>query len=233
MGRSTTSRTTLKNIRIPMPAVPTVAGQLQLPYQGTVVPERGFSFSFTAFDRTHELFNLGDNSEQLGVISGKWFVDLLDCLKNVSKMTVIEMKASMYDLHPVDWDKANTSIPTGSSQCEYWQFRINKSKGRVIGVLTDGVFYNVWLDPHHNLSNSEGYGTEQWHKAPRGLYETQELKVAQLEAENRRLTEDLNAAENLIKEFLGSPRRKQSGDSSILPTLGKKVPKPTHLGRLL
>lgn len=199
MGRSTTSRTTPKKISIPTQTAPSVVNQPQLPYQGVVVPKRGFSFSFAAFDRSHALFNLGDNSAPERVVCGKWFVDLLDCLKNVSKMTVSDIKSSMYNLHPVDWSKANASIPSGSSQCEYWQFRINKSKGRVIGVITDGVFYIVWLDPHHNLTNSDGYGTEKRHNPALSLYETQEMTIAQLKKGNERLTEELKAAEELLK----------------------------------
>lgn len=188
-----------KKFNIPIPPTPSSSGQFQLPYHGTVVSDRGFSFSFAAFDRSHKLFNLGDDSERSGVVSGKWFIDLLDCLKDVSKMTVNEMKTSMHDLHPVDWDKANTSIPNESNQCEYWQFRINKSKGRVIGVLTGGVFYIVWLDPHHNLTNSEGYGTENWYKPALSLYETQEMTIAQLQKEKEHLVEELKAAEELLK----------------------------------
>lgn len=189
MGRSTTSRTTPKKISIPTQTAPPVVNQPQLSYQGVVVPKRGFSFSFAAFDRSHALFNLGDNSAPERVVSGKWFVDLLDCLKNVSKMTISDIKSSMYDLHPVDWSKANASIPSGSNQCEYWQFRINKSRGGIIGVLTDGVFYIVWLDPHHNLSNSEGYGNEKWHKPALSIFESQQLKIDRLEEEIKRLRE--------------------------------------------
>lgn len=188
-----------KKFNIPIPSTPSSSGQFQLPYHGTVVSDRGFSFSFAAFDRSHKLFNLGDDSVRSGVVSGKWFIDLLDCLKDVSKMTVNEMKTSMHDLHPVDWDKANTSMPSESHQCEYWQFRINKSKGRVIGVMTGGVFYVVWLDPHHNLTNSEGYGTENWYKPALSLYETQEMTITQLQKENERLIEELKAAEELLK----------------------------------
>lgn len=189
-----------KKFNIPIPSTPaSSSGQFQLPYRGTVVSDGGFSFSFAAFDRSHKLFNLGDDSKKSGVVSGKWFIELLDCLKDLSKMTVNEIKTSMHDLHPVDWDKANTSMPSESHQCEYWQFRINKSKGRVIGVITGGVFYIVWLDPHHNLTNSDGYGTEKRYKPAFSLYETQEVAIAQLKKENERLAEELKVAEELLK----------------------------------
>ena len=43
---------------------------------------------------------------------------------------------------------------------------IDKSSGRVIGVIVNNVFYVVWLDPHHNLTDSEGYGTVKKYPAP-------------------------------------------------------------------
>lgn len=172
--------------------------RLKLPYHGTIVPDSGFSFSFASFDRTHKLFNLGDNSEKSGIVSSEWFIALLDCLKVVNRMTVAELKSSMHDLHPVDWHKANTSMPEDGSQCEYWQFRINKGRGRVIGVLIDGVFYVVWLDPHHNLSNSKGYRQEEWYKPALSEYEKQEILIAKQREENLRLIEELTAAEELL-----------------------------------
>jgi len=123
--------------------------KIPLPFGGELVKELGFSFSFSAFDRTNELFNLSG-------VDVKWFIDLLDCLKSVSGKTLDELKKSTHDFHPVKWTNANAKCP--SEQGEYWQFRISKSKGRVIGLLLDNVFYVVWLDPHHNLTNSEGYG---------------------------------------------------------------------------
>lgn len=115
-------------------ALPSVSKQLTkekttLPFNGSAVTEKSFSFSFTCFDRTHELFNLGDHTTE-GVISGKWFPDLFDCLKSVSNKTIVELKASLHDLHPIIWSKTNTNAPANSGQCDYWQFRINKSKDR-------------------------------------------------------------------------------------------------------
>ncbi len=170
-----------------------------LPFNGNAVSEKSFSFSFSCFDRTHKLFNLGHNTSE-GVVSGKWFLDLLDCLKSVCNKTIPELRESMHDLHPVDWSTANTREPDNSEQCEYWQFRLNKSKGRVIGFLIDSVFYVVWLDPHHNLTNSEGYGGVNKYKPGMSIYETQELEIADLKQENKQLKGDLKAAEELLEE---------------------------------
>ena len=47
-------------------------------------------------------------------------------------------------------------------QYEWWQFRISKSKGRVIGIFIENCFHILWLDRYHNLTNSEGYGKENY-----------------------------------------------------------------------
>ena len=165
MPDNTHSRKMTKKISLPPVQTPTIDMKRTLPFNGKAVSEKSFSFSFACFDRSHELFNLGDTSAT-GTVSANWFLDLLDCLKSVSNMNTSEMRTSLHDLHPVDWNKTNTSAPSGGEQCEYWQFRINKSKGRVIGFLIEGVFYIVWLDPHHNLTNSEGYGKQKKQPPP-------------------------------------------------------------------
>lgn len=185
-------------------ALPSVSKQLAkekttLPFNGSAVTEKSFSFSFACFDRTHKLFNLGDHTTE-GVISGKWFLDLFDCLKSVSNKTIVELKASLHDLHPIIWSKTNINAPANSGQCDYWQFRINKSKGRVIGFLIDGIFYLVWLDPHHNLTDSAGYGGINKYPAGLSLYETQKETIHQLNKRINYLHEELKAAEELLTE---------------------------------
>lgn len=119
-----------------------------IPFNGVKVKEDGFTFLFSCFDRTHKFFNVRE-------VTVSWFVDLLNCFKNVSGNTISELKNSIHDFHPVNWSKTNVKHP--SEQGEYWQFRMNKSKDRVIVLLIENIFYVVWLDPHHNLTNSEGY----------------------------------------------------------------------------
>jgi len=187
----------IKNISLPAVKSDILSKTVILPFNGKYITEKGFSFSFSCFDRTHELFNLGSKSKD-GVISGKWFLDLLDCFKNVNNMTVQEVRRSMHDLHPVDWERANANPPIDGEQQEYWQFRINKSRGRVIGLLIDGIFYVVWLDPYHNLTDSDGYGTAQYYKAGISEYELLKIHIQKLEMENTLLREDLKAAEELL-----------------------------------
>lgn len=185
--------------KIPKAKIPEGDTKLPLPYNGNAVKEKGFSISFSCFDRSQEEFNLGGCSGD-GTIGGKWFLDLLDCLKNVGRMTIPELKASMYDLHPIDWDKTNVGRPSDSEQLEYWQFRINKSRGRVIGFKLDNIFYVVWLDPHHNLTDSEGYGTVKTYKKPQSEYETLCEEVDFLKAENSQLKGDLELAYKMMGE---------------------------------
>lgn len=177
-----------------------------LPYIKGSIPEKSFSFSFACFNRSHELFNLGDNTAT-GTVSANWFIDFLDALKSVSEKTFAELKGSTHDLHPIEWKKTNASAPDCNEQYDYWQFRINKAKGRVIGFLIDNVFYVVWLDPHHNLTNSEGYGGPKYFKAGKSLFEIKERElqmkneeINQLKTEINRLKDDLQAAEELLEE---------------------------------
>ena len=94
-------------------------------------------------------------------------MELFDCLKSIGNKTITELKQSKtHNLHPIDWSNTNTSPPKDYEQLEYWQFRINKSRGRVIGIIIDGIFYVVWFDPYHNLTDSEGYGTIRTYPAP-------------------------------------------------------------------
>lgn len=103
-------------------------------------------------------------------------------------------------MHPIDWKETNATAPPNSEQLDFKQLRINKSKGRIIGFNIDNVFYVMWLDPHHNLTNSEGYGAATYHYRPQSEYELLVQRNAELAEENRKLKGDLEAAEELIEE---------------------------------
>lgn len=154
MGNNTDNR---KVIKLTLPKPGKVSDEIKLPYNGKMVEEREFSFSFSCFDRYNELFNLDGNEN--GTVGGKWFIRLFDCLKSVSGKKIEELKrrSSTHNLHPVNWSSANVKRPDSSEQAEYWQFRLDKTHGRVIGILIDSIFYVVWLDPYHNLTTCEGH----------------------------------------------------------------------------
>lgn len=180
-----------KTTKLPHPKIPDTEKQRTLPYNGSVVSDKGFSFSFACFDRQHKLFNLGCDKTENGIVSSAWFLELLDCLKEINNKTFAELKGGKFDLHPVSWNTANTPPPNMSEQLDFWQFRINKAKGRVVGFILDSVFYIVWLDPHHNLTDSEGYGGVREYTTPLSEYEL-------LRNENKLLKEQVE----LLKPFL-------------------------------
>lgn len=198
-----------KTIKISLPEVSEpLVSSVKLPFGGEVRTSDQLVFSFACFDRSHKLFNLGGEDAQHGMVSPNWFVDLLDCLKNVSRKKIHELKGSVHDLHPVDWGNANASIPPGAEQCEFWQFRINKSKGRIVGILIDGIFYIVWLDPHHNLSDSDGYRGAAYYFPAKSEYELRAEELQEKDALIKKLEEDLRVAEILMAEC-------SMGDSKI------------------
>lgn len=186
---------------LPKVSIPTNPDIL-LPFGGELRTNDKLIFSFSCFDRTHKLFNLGYNSSKSGTLDSSWFIDFLDCLKNVSLKKIYELsgKGSVCDLHPVNWENANVSKPESTEQCEFWQFRINKSKGRIIGILIDGIFYIVWLDPHHNLTNSEGYRGTTYYSPGKSEYEKLSEELNRVKEENKKLKTDLDAAESLMEE---------------------------------
>lgn len=186
-----------KSIELPPVGKQILTPGRTLPFNGYAVSEKSLSFSFSCFDRSEPLFNLGSGDSE-GVLSGRWFVDLLDCLKNVSNTTIPDLQTSMHDLHRINWKHTNVHQPANSVQYEYWQFRVSKSKGRVIGILIDRVFYLVWLDPHHNLTNCDGYEGPKKYNPPQSEYEQLEAQNNELKAENKKLKDDLEAAEKLL-----------------------------------
>ena len=160
-----------------------------------------FVFSFSLFDRRHELFNLGGENSKSPAVSPGWFIDLLDCFANVSEHRICDLKGGTYDLHPVYWKSANTRRPAFDTEesLEFYQIRVNKSKGRIIGVKVDNIFYVVWLDRYHNFIDSEGYGGVTYgYAGPKSEWEIQEEHLARLKSRCSELQESLNIYEQLV-----------------------------------
>lgn len=204
MAKNTKRAKTTKSIIFPnVVDTSNLKGQLKpLPYDSSNLNEERLRFSFQRFDRNHDHFNLGDNSQSDKTVSSGWFLDMLDCLKEVSQKTFQELKqGKRFQLHPVKWEQANIPIPEDAKQAEYWQFRINKGRGRVIGIYDTKVFYIVWFDPHHNLTTSEHYGGVSWHPKPKSEYEQLLGKNEVLQEERNRLKEEIRAYEELLNEY--------------------------------
>jgi len=172
----------------------------KLPFNGELARNNSFVFSFSTFDRSHEYFNLGDNNHK-NTIKGSWLISFLDCLKGICNLTIPELKGGTYDLHPVDWGETNAQKPDNADQLEFWQFRLDKSHGRVIGIKIDNIFYVVWLDPHHNLTDSEGYRTATKYKPGLSDYEIVLNENQCLKKEIIKLKEDYNTICELHDEL--------------------------------
>ncbi len=174
-----------------------------LPYNGKAVEQKSLVFSFTSFDRNHKLFNLGNDSTHPETLPGEWFLSLLDVLKEASTKSITELKTSSLEFHPVKWTGTNVHKPFENEQLEYWQFRISKARGRVIGfkipIATCTVFYIVWLDAHHNLTDSEGYGTSKVFIKPYNAYDLLEKENRELRQQCEKLQVDLKVAEEMLE----------------------------------
>lgn len=179
--------------KLPSPSMEQISISKTLPNNGKIAEDSRFTFSFSCLDREHPLFNLGDSK---GPISSGWFLDLIDCLKSVNNMKFNELRQSMYDLHPVNWKNTNTACPKNTEQLEYWQFRISKNKGRIIGFYIDNVFYIVWLDSNHNLTDSEGYGKAVRYNRPKSEYEKLLDSNKKLKKQNSELAEAVKIYED-------------------------------------
>lgn len=122
-------------------------------------------FSFEIFDRNCEYFNLGETCSA-------WYISLLDVLKEISKYSwkefVQKYKEGTYDPHQFSKKSLHEYKLQDFEEIKdnAWQFRINKSLGRVHGLLINNIFYIYWLDPHHNMINSEGYQKSRALKPP-------------------------------------------------------------------
>jgi len=126
-------------------------------------------------------------------------LDLLDCLREVCNKKTAELGQSLFDLHEIKWERTNAQSPSSQEQHEHYQFRINKSKGRVIGFKTHNTFYIVWLDPHHNLTNSAGYGKESYHYKPLSQYEEAVSVISEQQFEIAKLQEEVEVLCQLLE----------------------------------
>ena len=85
---------------------------------------------------------------------------LIERLREVSGMRVSDFrsnKSRAIRAHTHDWPATSerdgySHLSAQLQQCEPWQFCLSANEhGRVHGILIDGVFYIVWLDPEHKM----------------------------------------------------------------------------------
>jgi len=129
--------------------------------------DRRWSFSFRFWEQIR-YFGL-DKSQP------KWFVSLLDKLKELSNIQIDKFLADgterdAWRYHPINWNQKN--IPIQSKDLEWvdpvykdnlddyplLQFQISQALGRVVGFWDENNIFNiVLLDPLHNIQPSESH----------------------------------------------------------------------------
>jgi hypothetical protein len=166
--------------------------------------KREVIFSWRFFDRSHKYFNMGNTDSP-------WFISLLDCLQDVSRLTVEEFRQQSerrgLRVHPHDWRRASAKFNLPEESFEQYkenclQFSISKANGRVHGILIDNVFYIVWLDPLYNLYPPKERNRKVLeYDYPVTEYEVLELEVDSLEKEIESLKEDISTYEQLLDDI--------------------------------
>lgn len=149
-------------------------------------------FSFKFYDRVHKAFNLGG----IDHVCKHWFIELLDCLKEVSNRTWGQLSVTpQFRAHDHNFSQTNFKYELFDEetleQLECVQFAISKSYGRVHGFLIDNCFYIYWLDPHHNMNDSKGYGRVKEYSPGKSCYELLNEHNLYLTNENERLNKKI------------------------------------------
>lgn len=136
------------------------------PNIGTGPKKPKWSFSFEYFEQIR-YFGLGNTDT-------KWFVALLDRLKDLSKQNVDLLLSNYtqrdsYRFHPIKWDAENIpmqrhdfdwvdkAILDNEEEYPFFQFQISTALGRVVGYFDENHehFYILLLDHKHNIQPSK------------------------------------------------------------------------------
>ena len=135
---------------IPSAEIISENSRIKLPGQFSDDENRKILFSFAPIDR-NEYFNLDGTC-------ANWASDLFETIQKVSDIRERDILAGAYSgknstlrIHRHKGVIPPCRIPHNISMEDMWQIRISINKGGIHGVLTEGVFYVVWFDPHHNL----------------------------------------------------------------------------------
>lgn len=127
-----------------------------------------WTFSFRFWEQI-KYFGLGGNE-------AKWFVSLLERLKELSKKEISKFlsdgsERSAWRYHDINWNQTNIPINRAnlnwidevylSNDEEYpiVQFQISQALGRIVGFFDERQVFNiVLLDSLHNIQPSKSYG---------------------------------------------------------------------------
>lgn len=152
-----------------------IAKVLQTLKEENAEDEKKIKLSFRFFDRNNSLFNLGE-------VENEWFIDLLDSMKLLTKITRKQLFGEYkekFKPHPyneikkLNWKDEMLTNP----QYEAWQLRINKSKGRFHGFFVENIYYIKFLDRWHNMYDDKKYGGIEYKEYPITSYEKLEAEL--------------------------------------------------------
>jgi hypothetical protein len=158
--------------------------------------DKKIKISFQFFDRSNELFNLGETEKE-------WFINLLDALKLLSNITRRQLSGeykNKFQPHPYS-DKEILNCKDDmltNPQYEAWQLRLNKSQGRLHGFFVENTYYIRFLDRWHNMYDDKKYGGIKYKNFPlteydklEQEYKKQEIMLEQYKNKNNELEQSL------------------------------------------
>ncbi len=161
--------------------------------------EEKILFSFAAIERD-KYFNLDGTCQN-------WASDLFEAMKKASTIPIKDVYSKIYSgknstfrIHPHIEVTKPCSRPHNAALEDMWQIRISTSKGGIHGVFVENVFYVIWFDPLHNLYPDENHGGLRRVTPPSTCCKDRDAELDRLRNENKKLTEDLKAAEELLEE---------------------------------
>lgn len=176
------------------------------------VDNKKIKISFEFFESHNEMFSLGN-------IENEWFIDLLDELKELSKITKKELFTiykKKYKPHPYLSNISSLNYKDEyltNPQYDGVQLRIDKSSGRIHGFFIRNVYYIRFLDRRHNMYDSEGYGGIKYAPIPLTTFEKlenenliQKQEIIRLEKRNEKNAEIicdncLDCSKEIHKQF--------------------------------
>lgn len=153
--------------------------------ESSFIKEPKIHFSFKYLNQIDN-FGIGDCNQ-------KWFIGLLERLKNLETFTISELMEANKNgkairFHKIDWNLKNvpikkndlswipTNILTNEDEFPIMQLAISISKGRIIGFFDNNYadFNIILLDPMHNLQPSI-HDNKQIQKTTKGISEYDNL----------------------------------------------------------
>ncbi|MGG4552624.1 hypothetical protein [Paenibacillus humicus] len=157
-------------------------------------------FSWKFFDKDHEAFNCGNS--KVG-----WFINLMETMKHISEMTLMEYiqcTGKPLRVHNHKWSDVAFTFEHLKKELreqienDTTQFALSTSGGRVHGFLIENLLFVVWLDPEHNLY--PGDRDPRCYEPPLSPYEELLCNYNNLLEENQMLLRQKEEAETQLLE---------------------------------